>query len=214
MEQTTQVPSQPTPAPIIHINGFPGTGKLSIATRLTELLKSDAGISAKLVHNHLLINPADAILHRSQPGYQALRRAIRAAVFGALATDADTHGTVYIFTDFQTSDAQGSSVCAEYAATAAARVCRLVPVLLECEEVENLRRVVLSDREPVGKLVDFDLVRRIRRDGPPVYRFVGNGASLELDVTGFSVDEAAKEILRHVLEVCPELFTRREGPKT
>jgi hypothetical protein len=214
MEQATKETPRTTPAPIIHINGFPGTGKLSIAKRLTELLKSNAGIPTKLVHNHLLINPADAILHRTQRGYQALRRAIRAAVFGALVTDPDTYGTVYIFTDFQSTDALGSSVCAEYAATAAARGCRLVPVVLHCEEVENLRRVVLSDRATVGKLVDFDLVRKIRRDGPPVHRFVGNGASLELDVTEFSVEEAAKEVLRHVVEVCPELSTHQEGQKT
>ncbi|KAM0420372.1 hypothetical protein ACHAPT_011791 [Fusarium lateritium] len=54
------------PAPIIYINGFPATGKFAIARHLVSLFKAD---TAKLVHNHLLINPADAILDRDQPGY-------------------------------------------------------------------------------------------------------------------------------------------------
>ncbi|EQL01603.1 hypothetical protein G6O67_006620 [Ophiocordyceps sinensis] len=69
--------SAPTgkPLPLIHLNGFPGTGKLTIARALQELLRY------RLVHNHLLINPADAVLRRTEPGYQDLRRGIRGAVF-------------------------------------------------------------------------------------------------------------------------------------
>lgn len=68
------------PYPIIHINGFPGTGKLTVAQ---YLVADVTPVNLKLIHNHLLINPADAVLHRNQPGYQALRQAIRGAIFTA-----------------------------------------------------------------------------------------------------------------------------------
>lgn len=63
--------------PLVHINGFPGIGKLNIARKLVELLQQ---FDAKLVHNHLLIDPASAVLPRSSPNYQPLRRAIRDAI--------------------------------------------------------------------------------------------------------------------------------------
>jgi hypothetical protein len=201
--ETTPQPHK-RPLPIIHINGFPGTGKLSVARRLIEQLPLH-NIPAKLVHNHLLIDPADAVLNRTQPGYQNIRKAIRAALFSALEKESATNGTVYIFTDFQTSDAIGSSVCAEYAATATKRDCALISVVLCCEEEENLRRVASSDRGLTKKLTDVELVRRFRRRGAPVHRFVEAPVSLELDVTDRSAEEVARLIVRHIFEVCPDL---------
>lgn len=46
------------------------------------------------VHNHLLVNPADAVLKRDQPGYQDLRKAIRGVVFTALAESPSTRDSV------------------------------------------------------------------------------------------------------------------------
>ncbi|CZR59410.1 uncharacterized protein PAC_09302 [Phialocephala subalpina] len=141
------------PYPIIHINGFPGTGKLTIAIALAALLPT----TTKLVHNHLLINPADAILTRSQSGYQDLRRAIRSAVFQSLIHEPATYETAYIFTDFQSTDAVGSGVCKEFEAAANARGGAFVPILLRCEERVNLERLVSEDRAKHRKLTDVDL---------------------------------------------------------
>src|ERR1700712_2120344 len=197
------------PLPIIHINGYPGTGKLTIARHLKELLQKTTGdkLLARLIHNHLLIDPADAILHRTEPGYQALRKALRQAAFAPLEQNAATHNYIYIFTDYQSSDAVGSTVCAEYAAVAAKRNCTLVPVVLHCEEAENLRRLTSSERldSDTGKLTDVGLVQYFRRNGAPVHRFEGDSAFLELDVTELAAGEAAERILSHVLMVCPEL---------
>jgi hypothetical protein len=201
--ETTSKP-QGRPLPIIHINGFPGTGKLSIAQHLIKQLPQH-NIPTKLVHNHLLIDPADAVLHRTQPGYQTIRRAIRAAVFSALEQESATYGATYIFTDFQSSDAVGSSVCAEYAATATKRGCILISVVLKCEEEENLRRVASSDRGITKKLTDVELVRTFRRRGAPVHRFLEGPVSWELDVTNLSAEDVARLIVAHVVEVCPDL---------
>ena len=186
--------SLPYPRPIIHLNGFPGTGKLMIAQLLAQQLSFT---KAKLVHNHLLINPADAILHRTQSGYQTLRRALRAVIFASLAHENATYESAYIFADFQSSDALGSAVCAEYAATALERGSLFVPVVLSCEENINLERVMSSSRVEHHKLMDVDLVRQLRRESE-VHRFMGHPTALELDVT----ELMARRIYDHVIKVC------------
>ncbi|KGO64099.1 hypothetical protein PITC_087670 [Penicillium italicum] len=185
--------------PIVHLNGFPGVGKLTIARCLIKQLPS-----AKLVHNHLLINPADAVLHRTQPGYQALRRGIRDSIFSALTNEPATFDTTYIFTDFQSGDKLGAAVCAEYLATAEARHAALVPILLFCDEKTNMQRLVSSDRELHAKLTDVELVTQFRR-GEDVHRFTDHPNYLELDVSDFTPEEAAKRICEHLRSVCPEL---------
>ncbi|KAI9833219.1 MAG: hypothetical protein M1826_000132 [Phylliscum demangeonii] len=190
----------PYPRPIIHLNGFPGTGKLTVARHLVQQL---GFAQAKLVHNHLLIDPADAILHRTQSGYQPLRRALRAAIFTSLVHEDVTHESVYIFTDFQSSDALGSAVCAEYAAAALARGSLFVPVVLTCQEATHLERVVAPDRADHHKLTDVDLVRRLRRESV-VHRFVGHPAALEMDVTELTAQDAARRIRDHLMELCSE----------
>jgi len=188
------------PLPLIHINGFPGVGKLTIAKELTAQLAD----RAKLVHNHLLINPADAVLHRTQPGYQGLRRALRGAIFAALADEPATHATAYVFTDFQSSDAVGSATCAEYREAARRRGCALVPIVLSCGEEANLARLEAAERKVQGKIVDEQLLRYFR-DRVEIHQFGDVDEMLNLDVTNLTPGEAAKAILDHLLTCCPEL---------
>ncbi|KAF4632735.1 hypothetical protein G7Y89_g5385 [Cudoniella acicularis] len=189
-----------TPYPIIHINAYPGTGKLTIATALTTLLPK----TTKLVHNHLLINPADAILTRSQPGYQALRRSIRAAVFQTLIHEPATHNTAYIFTDFQSTDEVGSAVCKEFENAAAERGGKFVPIVLWCREDVNLERLIEGERKERGKLVNVELVKGFR-ERVEIFKFKGNENALLLDVSDLMAGEAAEKIKVHLIGVCPEL---------
>ncbi|KAJ5632264.1 hypothetical protein N7490_008603 [Penicillium lividum] len=183
--------------PIVHLNGFPGVGKLTIARFLRKLLPS-----AKLVHNHLLINPADAVLHRTQPGYQTLRQAIRQTIFSALSTESATFDTTYIFTDFQSDDELGAAVCAEYLATSELRRAAFIPIMLFCDEETNMQRLVSSDRELHSKLTDVELVRKFRLE-EDVHRFTGHPNYLELDVSTLTPEEAARQICEHLKHVCP-----------
>ncbi|EFQ28222.1 hypothetical protein CGRA01v4_11830 [Colletotrichum graminicola] len=193
--------STPKPLPIIHLNGFPGTGKLTIARALQQQI----GACCRLVHNHLLINPADAVLHRSEAGYQDLRRAIRGAIFASLAHSPASHRFAYVFTDFQSTDSIGSAVCAEYLAAARARGAALVSVVVHCDEATNLARLQAGDREAHHKIIDPDLLLMFRR-GTQIHRFDEPGVmSLDIDVANLSAVEAAKGILEHLLRVCPEL---------
>ncbi len=47
------------------------------------------------IHNHLHIDLAGALLDRSHPGYQTLRRHLRSVLFDTLAVDPDTSETTY-----------------------------------------------------------------------------------------------------------------------
>ena len=190
------------PFPVVHINGFPGTGKLTIARKLIDLLKP---FNAKLVHNHLLIDPAGAVLPRTSVDYQPLRRAIRAAVFDTLAKSPDTFDSVYVFTDFQTGDEIGSSVMAEYRDMARRRDCVFVPVILTCSTEENLRRLGSVERAKHGKLTDKEVVSAMREEGAEVHRWERDEMQMELDVTELDADEAARVICRHVMGVLEDL---------
>ncbi|KAF6827929.1 hypothetical protein CMUS01_08786 [Colletotrichum musicola] len=189
------------PLPIIHINGFPGTGKLTIARILLGLFRDGA---AKLVHNHLLINPADAVLDRDQPGYQKLRRQIRSAVFESLVDEESTYSSAYIFTDCQTGNELGVAVCEEYRECASRRGCDFVPITLCCDEETNLARLAGDGRSAQGKLIDTALLRRFRREGE-LYTFDDHPTGLRLDVSRMSAEEAARAIFDYLVEIAPRL---------
>lgn len=194
------------PLPIIHLNGFPGTGKLTVARHLEQLLAP----RARLIHNHLLINPADAVLRRDEAGYQNLRHTIRAAIFASLVESTATHNFAYLFTDFQSSDEIGTAVCAEYLAAAQNRGCELISIVLSCDMDTNVERLIADERRAHGKIVNVELLKKFR-EGVMIHRFEELGDKrLELDVSTLSAEEAAKQILEHVVKSCPEVAMRRE----
>lgn len=194
------------PLPIIHLNGFPGTGKLTIAREVVTILQEHfasfgTGEQVKLVHNHLMINPADAVLHRTQPGYQKLRKALRDAIFSTLKSEPATFTTAYLFTDWQSGDDIGTEVCKDYQATALERGCEFIPIIVHCEQAENIARIRNSDRALWQKVTDAELLIRFREElhPPPVHLFEDVDTRLELDVTKLSAQQAAQCIMLHLL---------------
>jgi hypothetical protein len=216
MASTTVSVAGSKPLPIIHLNGFPGTGKLTIARKLVEQLNRDfekqqpydsaRPARAKLVHNHLLIDPAAAVLERKQSGYNELRTAIRQAVFTTLVKEISTYDTIYVFTDWQSGDVLGTEVCEEYLAMAKARGSQFIPILITCDEQENVRRIQGVERAISTKLTDSELLVQWRQevDPPPVYLFRDEKARLELDVTSLKPEQAAEAIWKHASQYVPE----------
>jgi hypothetical protein len=204
------IPPRSKPLPVIHINGFPGTGKLTIAREVVNILQEHfaafgSGEQVKLVHNHLLINPADAVLHRTQPGYQRLRKTLRDAVFSTLKSETATFTTAYLFTDWQSGDDIGMEVCKDFQSAAHERGCHFIPIVITCEQTENIARLRNSDREFWHKVTDAELLVQFREQShpPPVYQFEHVETRLELDVTNLSAQQAAECIVRHVLTYLP-----------
>ena len=81
---------------IVHINGWPGTGKLTVGRLLAKRL------GARLIDNHMLLNPAEALFARSNPLHASLRGQIRRVVFDhAVRTDP---AESFVFTDALSDD--------------------------------------------------------------------------------------------------------------
>jgi tRNA uridine 5-carbamoylmethylation protein Kti12 len=191
--------------PVIHINGYPGSGKLTIARKLVDLLSPYNG---KLVHNHLLIDPVGAVLPRSSPDYQPMRRALRSVIFDALAVSQDTAGSVFVFTDFQSGDDVGRGVMLEYREMAARRNCTFVPITVTCSKDENLRRLASAERMLHRKLTDAELVTHLRDNAITHQWPKDDPFHMELDITALDADVVAHMILEHVLRVCKELGSK------
>ena len=70
------------PSPLIWINGYPGTGKLTVA-------KGIAALSSQVIvlDNHQLIDPVEAKFSRSHPRYQEERRIFRISTLAHYNSD-------------------------------------------------------------------------------------------------------------------------------
>ena len=82
-----------TPAPLVWLNGFPGTGKLTVAKELVAL-----GGNIILVDNHSMIDPVEARFPRTHAAYQAERRLQRSLVFRDSVHNEDRFSQIVIFT--------------------------------------------------------------------------------------------------------------------
>ncbi|KAL2756389.1 hypothetical protein ACRALDRAFT_1070554 [Sodiomyces alcalophilus JCM 7366] len=182
--------------PFVYINGYPGVGKLTIAKELCKLLPK-----AKVVSNHLLIDPAAAIFDRSAEEYQPLRQVLRREILKSIATAKSTRDVAWIFTDQQSSGKLARACARDYQEAAALHGSPFISVVLHCSLEENLRRASGGDRGngSNAKLTDLDTLRSIR-EREDIFHF-GGDCELVLDVTHLSASEAANKIIAYINKV-------------
>jgi adenylylsulfate kinase-like enzyme len=178
----------------IYINGYAGVGKLTIATCLLPLLPQPA----KLLDNHLLIDPVAALLDRTSAEYQPLRKSVRQLMLSAICNSTELKQTTLVFTDQQSSSPLGSSVAREYEAAASNRNARFLSIRLQCNEEEHLRRALSGDRVKGlwTKLTNEKFIR-LMREKEDVFMFGGED-ELTIDVTDLSPHQAAQSIAEFV----------------
>ncbi|KAF5970483.1 hypothetical protein FBULB1_9680 [Fusarium bulbicola] len=184
----------------VYINGYPGIGKLTIANELQQLLPD-----SKVYHNHLLIDPIDALVERSSPGYHEMRTGLRRYALNEIATSEYTKDKTWIFTDAREASAAGEMGAKDYEAAARKRGVSFISIVLECEIEENIRRAINPTRVAnIGAKLTDETVLRLILEKETIYRF-GNENELVLDVTKMSSKEAALRIKEHVdrLAACP-----------
>lgn len=180
------------------LNGFAGVGKTTIAFELATCL-AFAGVEARVVHNHLLADLADAVRSRTAPTYQAFRRQLRDLVLDAISTDQHiSPGTVFIFTGNFSQSMVGQTAAQEYETAASRCGASLIPVTLNCNIEELKRRVVSRSQSEVSshKLLDPARVAKIATQ-KALYSF-NNKQALSLDVSLMSAEEVVKRIAEHV----------------
>lgn len=183
---------------IVHLLGFPGTGKRTIGAALVDLVPGDDHRFV-LVDNHLTSKAFLAALDVDptrpvDPQVWIYVNAARAHLLAAIEAMAPP-GWSYVFTNYVVEDSPSESI-PRLQALAATRSSTYVPVVLHCDDDERRRRVVGPDRAAHRKWLDADGVLRdvatrtlVRPDSPHL---------LDLDVTDLSPTAAGEQVLAHI----------------
>ncbi|RVD89229.1 uncharacterized protein DFL_000246 [Arthrobotrys flagrans] len=152
----------------IFINGYPGTGKLTVAKELQKIIPN-----SRVFDHHLLIDAARATFNQSDPEYQILRKAFRTTLLDSInAASTDHSPTTWIFTECQSNSHIGTSIAHEYLAAAKRRSSPFVSIILTCSLEENLKRLSHPSRKtnPRRKLTNREVLKAIR-DEEVIHRF-------------------------------------------
>ncbi|KAL7922728.1 hypothetical protein ACQKWADRAFT_326659 [Trichoderma austrokoningii] len=146
-------------SPLIWINGFPGTGKLTIARELARIHPLSI-----LIDNHKLIDPVAAKYARDDPNYQIERKRKRQWAFEQFVFEPARLSEVVIFTDFQSDNELGASTAQEYLDAAQKAGRRFIPVYLSCDVEANIMRATSAERTQgtTTKLTCPDTIRDLR----------------------------------------------------
>lgn len=144
---------------------------------------------ARLLDNHTLLNPAEALFDRSEPQHRDLRLKVRRLVFEALAS-APTPLRV-VFTDALGEDPGDRELFDDYRRLAEQRDTHLHCVVLECGDEENQRRLVADGRSDLRKLTDLSVLNMLRSK----HRLLRHPGCIEQDVTALTAQEACEQLL-------------------
>jgi hypothetical protein len=170
---------------IVHINSYPGVGKLTIGRALAGL------IGARLLDNHSVFNVAFALTEFRSPAFYDAVRAVREIAYQRVLELPPTVPVV-LTNWFSQGSAWGEENWDRAIALAKARGSALNVVLLACSPDENERRIVSAERAAKRKPQDVEMVGDNRRGRPLLDR--GADRLLRLDVTNLTADTAAREI--------------------
>lgn len=171
-------------APVIHICGFPGSGKFTIGRCLANR------IGGKLLHNHLALEPASALFARTDTRHAALREKLRGAMHEAardLAPDVPI-----IVTDALEDTPHDRMLFAPTQDLATVRGAPLRAITLALTAEENRKRLQSPMRAERHKLDSVEVLDTLRQS----CRLLQPPGALELEVTELSAAQAADEIVR------------------
>lgn len=167
---------------LVHINGYPGVGKLTIGRALATM------IDGKLLDNHTIYNVAFALTEFRSPDFYQLVRAVRTIAFQRVLELPPSEPVV--LTNWYSKGSQWSEEnWDEVLSLARRRPCPLAVVVLSCAPEENERRIQSPGRDAMRKPRDATLVKDNR---PLIDR--GGDKTLHLDVTNMQAEAAASAI--------------------
>lgn len=171
---------------IIHLNGWPGVGKLTIAQLLADQL------SGRALDNHSIYDVAFALTEPWTPTFYDTVRAVREIAYRRLAELPPA--TVVILTNvlFSPPDPWGEESWQALREVARRRGSALLAVTIDCSLDENLQRLQSPGRRAARKLIDPSPLVRARQR-----RALHEGAAdrrLSLDISAMSPEAAAAEI--------------------
>lgn len=143
---------------IISINGWPGTGKLTVALELADR------INARLLDNHSIFNVAIALTEYGTPAYYAAARAVRDIAFKQVL--ALEPGISVILTNVIATGGPSEFAHEHWQSIrnlAETRRTPLVSIMLNCDPAEQARRIVSIERRARQKMRDLHAIDNLRK---------------------------------------------------
>ena len=183
---------------IIHINGWPGTGKQTVGQELA------IRIGARLISNHLLHDVAIICCGRTTPERWKLYEKIRVAAYGYLQ-ELPCSEALVMTKALCNKTGREQKAWRHVVDLAISRNVPLIPVVLNVELPENIRRLQLSERS-ANKLKDPAILKSYMSMDSIQHPDVPE--LCVLDATMLSPHDAATRILGH-LKVVSECLQQR-----
>ncbi len=191
-----------TGSAIVHLIGYPGVGKYTVAKELVRLADGPERRFV-LVDNHLTSNVIFAVLPVDGSEAEPLPDVVwdrvddvRAALLRTIEELSPADWS-FIFTNVALEgDPADLRSVDRVRALAAARGSRYLPVRLRCDADEHLRRVVQPDRTARNKWTDADAVRAYSSTADLIS--IDDPAPIDIDVTHRSPELTAALILDHL----------------
>jgi len=176
---------------IIHLNGWPGAGKKTIGAILARML------GARFVHNHLLHDVAIVCAGFDTPARWSVYEQVRKAAYEGLLSRPS--GEWLVLTNALCKTAPREIEAWEHVVRLAIqRNAPLLPIVLELDEVENMRRIQSAER--IGKkMSDPDELKACISGHTLQYPDVPE--TYTLDVTSIDAETAAARLVTHIRQV-------------
>ncbi|HWJ61757.1 MAG TPA: AAA family ATPase [Acidimicrobiales bacterium] len=188
-------------AAIIHLIGYPGVGKLTVAHALAATTPEGAADRVVVVDNHLTGDPVlrvtalDADGRVPQRAWELVAE-IRERVHTAIV-ELSPPGWSFVFTNvLRKGDPLLGQTDRATRGLAESLGVPYVPVVLRCDPAEQRRRVVGADRVERHKWTDPDGVAAYVEQWE--LATPGGPNQLELDTTDLAPADAARAILAHI----------------
>lgn len=185
---------------VLHFNGYPGTGKLTIAK---ELVAQES--TFRLIDNHAINNLIFAMVRLdgrtkiSREAWDAIGD-IRTILMNFMPEHA-APSLSFVFTNaLAENDADDMEVYRSIKEGAEKRGSEYIPVVLTCDMEENKKRIASADREANMKMTSPDDLESLYISEKKL--LVPDHPNLmELDVTGISPADAAGRIKAHAYKI-------------
>lgn len=184
---------------IIYLIGHHGIGKLTTAKAICALT------GARLFDNHLVNNVIFSLVRKDGKTHLPERvwdftLDIRTIALSAMAEIAPPDFS-FVLTNTLEDDDYCRGAYADVLKTAAQRNSVFVPVLLACDEAENMRRVAMPEREENMKLTDPAHALEVRQ-GKKLLP-IEHPNRLEIDITCKLPEQTAAAIIAHAERLKP-----------
>lgn len=176
---------------IIYLIGRPGIGKLTIAK---ELSKSNFLIC----DNHLINNPVFKLLgsnyHQHIPDFAwQTTQEIRTSILNFIAQENKNN---YIFTNVLYDTAIDHKIYNEISELAFKKQSLFVPVILDANIEENIKRLKSASRAQAHKITNPEIVNFNRS-----LIEINHPNKLKLDISSLTAKQTAKIIIEHIKEL-------------